>query len=255
MSHSLFDLTGRRVLVTGSSQGIGYALARGLAAAGAHVIVNGRDAGKVAKAAAALRAEGSTIAEAAFDVTDADAVEAAVETIERDIGPIDALFNNAGITRRATLTEFSTQDWDAIQKTNVDAVFFVSRAVARHMIGRKRGKIVTTCSVQSQLARGNNTGYAASKGAVAMLTKAMCADLARHGIQVNGIAPGYFDTELTQALVQDKTFSAWVEQRTPAGRWGKVEELVGAAVFLAAPASDFVNGHILYVDGGMTAVV
>ncbi|HKS62475.1 MAG TPA: glucose 1-dehydrogenase [Xanthobacteraceae bacterium] len=250
--NKLFDLTGRLALVTGSSRGIGYAIAEGYLAAGARVIVNGRDKDAVA---AAVKSLGGNAAAAPFDVTDKAAVEAAVGKIEKDIGPIDILVNNAGMTRRMPFTEFPEADWRQIMATNLDSVFFVTQSVARRMIPRSRGKIVNICSVMSELGRPTIAPYTASKGAVKMLTKAMCAEFAKHGITANGISPGYFGTELNQALMADEKFSAWVCARTPAGRWGKVEELQGAAIFLASDASSFVNGHILFVDGGMTAVV
>jgi gluconate 5-dehydrogenase len=250
---NLFSLEGRTALVTGSSQGIGFSLARGLAAAGARVVLNGRDAGKLAAARATLTGEGLRIELAAFDVTDGADTRAAIDRIEHEIGPIDILVNNAGIQRRSPLQDFPEETWDELMRTNLDSVFLVGQAVAKHMIARGRGKIINICSVQSALARPNIAPYAASKGALVMLTKGMCTDWAPLGLQINGIAPGYFETELTQALVNDETFSAWLKGRTPARRWGKVEELNGAAVFLASGASDFVNGHILYVDGGITS--
>ncbi|MBN9072545.1 MAG: glucose 1-dehydrogenase [Rhizobiales bacterium] len=249
----LFDLTGRLALVTGSSKGIGLALARGLAEAGAAVVINGRDAAMVEAACAGLRAEGRTAHARPFDVTDADAVRAAVDAIETGIGPIDILVNNAGIQHRAPLEDFPLDAWERLKATNIDSVFFVGQAVARRMIPRRRGKIINIASVQSELARTGIAPYTATKGAVKMLTKGMATDWARHGLQVNAIGPGYFDTELNRALVNDPAFSAWLEKRTPAGRWGKMHELVGAAVFLASDASSFVNGHVLYVDGGITA--
>jgi gluconate 5-dehydrogenase len=250
--NKLFDLTGRLALITGSSRGIGRAIAEGYLAAGARVLINGRDKDAVA---AAVKALGSNAIAAPFDVTDKAAVEAAVDKIEKDIGPIDILVNNAGMTKRMPFTEFPEADWRQIMATNLDSVFFVTQSVARRMISRSRGKIVNICSVMSELGRPTIAPYTASKGAVKMLTKAMCAEFAKHGITANGISPGYFGTELNQALMADEKFSAWVCARTPAGRWGKVEELQGAAIFLASDASSFVNGHILFVDGGMTAVV
>ena len=250
--NKLFDLTGRLALITGSSRGIGRAIAEGYLAAGARVVINGRDKDAVA---AAVKALGSNVIAAPFDVTDKAAVEAAVDKIEKDIGPIDILVNNAGMTKRMPFTEFPEADWRQIMATNLDSVFFVTQSVARRMIPRARGKIVNICSVMSELGRPTIAPYTASKGAVKMLTKAMCAEFAKHGITANGISPGYFGTELNQALMADEKFSSWVCARTPAGRWGKVEELQGAAIFLAADASSFVNGHILFVDGGMTAVV
>ena len=250
--NKLFDLTGRLALITGSSRGIGLAIAEGYLAAGARVVINGRDKDAVA---AAVKALGSNAIAAPFDVTGKAAVEAAVDKIEKDIGPIDILVNNAGMTKRMPFTEFPEADWRQIMATNLDSVFFVTQSVARRMISRSRGKIVNICSVMSEFGRPTIAPYTASKGAVKMLTKAMCAEFAKHGITANGISPGYFGTELNQALMADEKFSAWVCARTPAGRWGKVEELQGAAIFLASDASSFGNGHILFVDGGMTAVV
>ena len=250
----LFDLTGRRALVTGSSQGIGFALARALGGAGAAVVLNGRDAAKLEVAAAVLRAAGIAVEVAAFDVTDRGAVTEAITRLEAG-GALDVLVNNAGIQRRAPLEDFPEATWHEVMRTNLDSVFYVAQAVARGMIGRKRGKIINICSVQSELGRPSIAPYAASKGAVKMLTKGMCADWARYGLQVNGLGPGYFETELTAALVADPAFSEWLCKRTPAGRWGRVEELAGAAIFLASAASDFVNGQIIYVDGGLTSVV
>ncbi|WP_226779430.1 SDR family oxidoreductase [Oceaniglobus trochenteri] len=250
---ALFSLKGKRALVTGSSQGIGFALARGLAAAGAEILLNGRDTGKLATAADTLRAEGATVQILAFDVTDAQAVTAAIDTFEQENGAIDILVNNAGMQHRTPLEDFPADAFERLMKTNVTSVFLVGQAVARHMIARKAGKIVNIASVQTALARPGIAPYTASKGAVANLTKGMATDWARHGLQCNAIAPGYFDTPLNAALVADPEFTAWLEKRTPAGRWGNVEELVGACIFLASAASSFVNGHTLFVDGAITA--
>ena len=252
---NLFDLTGRRALVTGSGQGIGLALASGLGQAGATVVLNGRRADKLERAADTLHANGITVELAPFDVTEQSAVLAGVARIEAEYGPIDVLVNNAGIQRRAPLQDFPAETWRELMRANLDSVFFVSQAVARAMIARRRGKIINVCSVQSELGRPSIAPYAASKGAVKMLTKGMCADWARHGLQINGLGPGYFVTELTKPLVENAEFTDWLCKRTPAGRWGQVEELAGAVIFLASSASDFVNGQILYVDGGMTSVV
>ena len=245
----LFDLTGKRALVTGSSQGIGFALAKGLQEAGATVVLNGRDAGKLAAAALAL----GGVDQILCDVTDHGASRAAIDAFEADKGPIDILVNNAGMQHRAPLEDFPADAFERLFRTNVSSVFNVGQAVARHMIARGAGKIINICSVQTALARPGIAPYTATKGAVGNLTKGMATDWAKYGLQCNAIAPGYFDTPLNAALVADPAFSAWLEKRTPAGRWGKVEELVGACVFLASPASSFVNGHILYVDGGITA--
>ena len=248
MGLQLFDLTGRRALITGSSQGIGFALAKGLAGAGAEVVLNGRDADKLAAAAAQI-AGARTLA---FDATDHAAVRAAVDGFEADTGPIDILINNAGMQHRGPLEDFPADAFERLLQTNIASVFHVGQAVARHMIGRGRGRIINIASVQTALARPSIAPYTATKGAVGNLTKGMATDWARHGLQCNAIAPGYFDTPLNAALVADPNFSAWLEKRTPAGRWGRVEELVGAAILLASDAASFVNGHILYVDGGIT---
>ena len=250
---NLFDLTGRTALITGSSKGIGFALAAALGSAGARVVLNARDAGKLEEARQALHAQGLAAEAVAFDVTDPVAVDAGVARIEAEIGAIDILVNNAGMQHRAPFAEFPIEAWHRITTTNVDSVFFVGRAVAQQMIPRGRGKIINVCSVQSELGRPGIAPYAATKGAVKMLTKGMAIDLGKYGIQVNGLGPGYFKTELTQALVAATTFTAWVSGHTPAGRWGEVHELGGAAIFLASAASSFVTGHILYVDGGITS--
>jgi gluconate 5-dehydrogenase len=255
MSLKLFDLTGKTALITGSSQGIGFAIAEGLAAAGAQVILNGRDGTKLANAVASLKAKGLKAAGREFDVTAQESVAGAVADIERTIGAIDILFNNAGMQFRTPLEDFPPEKFRELMRVNVESVFLTGQAVARHMIARGRGKIINICSVQSELGRPGIAPYTATKGAVKMLTKGMCADWAKHGIQVNAIGPGYFKTPLNQALVDNPEFSTWLEKRTPAGRWGTVEELNGAAIFLASDASSFINGHILYVDGGITSVL
>ncbi|HKG75966.1 MAG TPA: SDR family oxidoreductase [Beijerinckiaceae bacterium] len=249
----IFDLSERTALVTGSSKGIGFGLARGLGQAGARVVLNGRSQTALDEAAVTLRSEGLAIETAAFDASDSAAVAAGVDSIEREVGPIDILINNAGMQFRSPLEEFPHEKWSALMRTNIDTAFFVGQAVARRMIPRGRGKIINIASVQSELARPGIAPYTATKGAIKQLTKGMCTDWARYGLQVNAIAPGYFRTELNQALVEDPIFSEWLAKRTPAGRWGDVEELVGAAIFLASDASSFVNGHMLYVDGGITA--
>ena len=249
----LFDLSGRLALITGSSKGIGLALAGALGAAGATLVLNARDAARLATARVELQGRGLTVHAVPFDVTDADAVQAGVAAIEADIGAIDILVNNAGMQHRSPFAEFPIDAWRKLTATNLDSVFYVGRAVAQRMIERRRGKIINICSVQSELGRPGIAPYAATKGAVKMLTKGMAIDLGKHGIQVNGLGPGYFKTELNQALVADAAFSAWLTGRTPAGRWGEVDELGGAAIFLASDASSFVSGHILYVDGGITA--
>jgi gluconate 5-dehydrogenase len=250
-----FRLNGRRALITGSSGGIGLALARALGQAGAAVILNGRHTGKLQAAAQLLRAEGLSVSTAGFDVTDADAVRQGIDAIEKDIGSIDILVNNAGMQIRGPLHDFADTDWHTLMRTNLDSVYFVGKTVAQKMIPRGCGKIINICSVQSELGRPGIAPYTASKGAVKMLTKGMAIDWGQFGITVNGLGPGYFKTELTEKLVADPTFTGWLVGRTPSRRWGDVEDLGGAAVFLASEASCFVNGHILYVDGGVTATL
>jgi gluconate 5-dehydrogenase len=251
-----FDITGKTALVTGSSRGIGLTLAVALARAGARVVLHGRDRDTLERARAELVAgTGATVDAVSFDVTDADAIVSGVADVVETTGKIDILVNNAGIQRRAPLVDFSVGDWNDIVAVNLTAAFLVSQQVARAMIRAGHGKIVNIGSVQSQLARPNITPYAATKGGIVMLTRGLCADLAGHGIQTNALAPGYIETDLTQPLVADEQFTTWVRGRTPAARWGRPEDLVGALLFLVSPASDFVNGQIVYVDGGMTAVV
>jgi len=252
VAFELFDLTGKRALVTGSSQGIGFAIAQGLAEHGAEVVLNGRDGIKLDAAAMRLASRGHKVSVAGFDVTVADAVTEGVATIERNTGALDILVNNAGMQFRSPLEDFPAERWEQLLATNVSSVFYVGQAVARHMIPRGKGKIINIASVQSELARPGIAPYTATKGAVRNLTRGMCTDWAKHGLQVNAIAPGYFKTPLNKALVDNAEFSAWLEKRTPAGRWGNVDELIGAAVFLSGRASSFVNGHTLYVDGGIT---
>ncbi|MGI9479727.1 MAG: glucose 1-dehydrogenase [Hyphomicrobiaceae bacterium] len=248
-----FRLDNRLALITGSSAGIGEALAKGLCEAGAHVVINGRRPDAVAKVVEALAAAGHTAHAMPFDVTDAPQAAAAVARIEAEIGPIEILVNNAGIQRRESLENFEEATWRELMSTNLDSVFYVAKAVANHMIPRKRGAMINICSVQSELGRPSIAPYAASKGGLKMLTKGMAIDWGQHGIRVNGLGPGYFATELNKALVADENFSAWLCDRTPLGRWGDVDELTGAAVFLASDAASFVTGHVLYVDGGVTA--
>jgi gluconate 5-dehydrogenase len=256
MNQNLFDIAGRVALVTGSSRGIGYALAKGLLGAGCVVVLNGRDPAVLSRVRDELAAEtaGTVFAEP-FDVTDPAAVSQGVARAEAEAGPIDILVNNVGMTDRRTFVEFSDESWDQLLRTNLTSAFLVGREVARRMVPRRGGKIVNICSLQSERARPGIAPYSATKGGLKLLTQGMCADLGPEGIQVNGIGPGYFETEMTAALVADDQFREWVRTKTPARRWGKVEELVGALVFLSSPASDFVNGQVLYVDGGMLAVL
>lgn len=251
----IFSLKGRVAVVTGSTSGIGLALAHGLAHAGATVVLNSHVAGELAHARDLLTKENLDVREALFDVTDSAAVTREVARIEGDVGPIDILINNAGIQRRTPLEDFAEEDWDDLIRVNMDGVFYVARAVARHMIPRRRGAIINICSINSELARPAIAPYTATKGAVKMLTKGMAVDWGRYGIRVNGIGPGYFETPLTSHLVADEAFTGWVKGRVLLGRWGRVEDLVGAAVFLASDAASFVTGHVLYVDGGVTAAL
>ncbi len=255
ISAHTFRLDGQLALITGSSAGIGLALARGLAQAGARVVLNGRDEAKLGAALKALRSEGLAVEARAFDVCDAASVASAVASIEAESGAIDILINNAGTTRRGAFHEMPAADWQLVMRTNVDSAFIVGQAVSARMVARKRGCIINICSVMSELGRPGTAAYTASKGALKMLTKGMAIDLAPHGLRVNGIGPGYFRTELTSALVADEKFNAWLMNRTPARRWGEVEDLAPVAVFLASDAARFVNGHILYVDGGVTATL
>jgi gluconate 5-dehydrogenase len=254
-SLSQFSLAGKRALVTGSSRGIGFAVAGALAGAGADVILNSRDPETLGKATANLADSGARARAVAFDVTSSQSIAEAVEFIERDVGPIDILVNNAGMQHRAPLETFPEETFERLMATNVNSVFLVGQAVARRMIPRAAGRIINICSLMSTAARPTIAPYAASKAAVANLTRAMATEWGRHGINVNGIAPGYFKTELNEALVRDAEFSAWVEKRTPMGRWGELKELGGAAIFLSSDAASFVNGHILYVDGAFMATV
>ncbi|MGL4325124.1 MAG: glucose 1-dehydrogenase [Beijerinckiaceae bacterium] len=255
MSDQIFRLDGKTALVTGSGQGIGLAIAQGLARAGAHVVLNGRDGARLAGTLAAMKAEGLQASACICDVTDQAAVDAAIAGVESASGGIDILVNNAGIQIRAPFTEFPRSEWDRMIATNLSSVFYVSQAVAKGMVARKRGKIINIGSVMCELGRPSIIPYTATKGAIKMMTRGMCAELGKHNIQVNAIGPGYIVTELNRALLADATFDGWVKARTPAGRWGETDELIGAAVFLASPASNFVNGHLLMVDGGMTSVV
>ena len=249
----IFDLTGKVALITGSSQGIGFALAEGLAEAGAKIILNGRDEKKLIEAKEKLQKKYEFISYLSFDVTDYSSVEHQIKSYYDQNSEIDILVNNAGMQHRAPLEDFPADKFELLMKTNVSSVFNVGQAVAKRMIKKGQGKIINIASVQTALARPGIAPYTATKGAVANLTKGMATDWAPKGLQVNAIAPGYFNTPLNAALVADPDFSAWLEKRTPAGRWGEVKELVGACIFLAAPSSSFINGQTIFVDGGITA--
>lgn len=255
MSLSLFDLSSKIALITGSSRGLGFTMAEGLAQAGAAVVLNGVNQARLDTAVQSLSERGFSAYGAAFDVTNSNQIGAKVAWIEAEIGPIDILVNNAGIQIRHPLEDYDEADWRRLLDTNLTGAFLTSKAVANGMIERKRGKIINICSMQSELGRPTITPYAASKGGLKMLTKGMATEWGKHNIQVNGIGPGYFITEMTQPLVDDEAFNAWLCGRTPANRWGDPSELVGAVIFLASAASSYVNGHILYVDGGMLACV
>jgi gluconate 5-dehydrogenase len=253
----LFDLTGRVALVTGSSRGIGLAIATGLAHAGATVVLNGMNPERLERSRAELagRLEQGRVAARAFDVTAPDQVRDGVRWIETTVGPIEILVNNAGLQHREPLLDVSLENWNRVLTTDLTSAFLVGREVARCQLDRGHGKIINVCSVQTDLARPSIAAYTAAKGGLRNLTRAMTAEWAAGGLQVNGIAPGYIHTEMTQSLVDDPAFNSWILGRTPAARWGTVDDLVGPAVFLASPASDYVNGQVLFIDGGMTAVV
>jgi len=252
---NLFDLTGKTALITGAWRGIGLALAVGLAGAGAHVIINGREADKAEQAVAALRNEGYSASALVFDVQEDAAVKIAIDGYEAASGPIDIVVNNAGIQHRSSLLEFDAAAFDQVVAINTQGVFHVSRAVARHMADRGQGKIINIASIMTKMARHHVGAYITSKAAVGGLTRAMTSEWAGLGINCNAIGPGYIATELTQPLFADQDFSDWLTANTPAARWGQVQDLIGTAVYLAAPASDFVHGQIIYVDGGMTTTV
>jgi gluconate 5-dehydrogenase len=256
MSSDLFDLTGRVAMVTGSSRGIGKALAAGLLTAGCQVVLTARGNKQLERTRDELAERtAGTVWAIAFDASDPAQVRAGVAGAEEQAGALDILVNNAGAQFRAPITEFPDEEWYRLLDANLSSAFFVGREVAQRMVPRGSGKIVNICSLQSEVVRPGIAAYSATKGALKLLTKGMCADLAPYGIQVNAIGPGYVDTEMTSALVADEEFSSWVRGRTPAGRWGQPDDLVGTLLFLSSRASDFVNGQIVYVDGGMSAVL
>ena len=248
-----FNLSGRTAVVTGGGSGLGFAIARGLAQAGARVVINGRNRAKLDAAAAQLVADGHAATVTAFDVTDEAAVNAGMADIERTVGPVDILVNNAAVNIRKPFDQYTLAEWRTLQEANFDGPFLVTRTIVPGMKARRRGKIINICSLASDIGRPNIVAYAASKGGLRMMTRALAVELAPHNVQVNGISPGFFKTEMNTALIGNAEFSAWVEKRTPAGRWGDPPEIAGAAVFLASPAADYVTGHLLYVDGGFTA--
>ncbi len=251
----LFSLRGRRALVTGSGQGIGLTLARGLAAAGAELVLNDIDPVRLGAAVATLRADGCRVEGRVFDVAREESVAAATRTLEAEVGPVDILVNNAGIHRRAPLESMPLADWQRVLDVNLTSAFLVARAIAPGMIARRRGKIINLCSLNSEISRPTIGNYAAAKGGLKMLTRAMAVEWARYNVQANGLAPGYIRTQLTGVLTVDPQWERYIANRTPAGRWGEPRELVGTAVFLASPASDFINGQILFVDGGLLAAL
>jgi gluconate 5-dehydrogenase len=255
MFPDMFSLKGRTALITGSSRGLGRAMAEGLAAAGAAVVLNGSDKGRLSSAATDMRASGYTVHEAPFDVTDEAAVVATFERFDAEGVEIDILVNNAGIQLRKPMVELSTAEWRKVLEANLTSAFVIGREAATRMIPRGYGKIINIGSLTSELARATVAPYTVAKGGIKMLTRAMAAEWAAHGIQANAIGPGYMVTDMNQALIDNPTFDAWVKGRTPARRWGRPEELIGAAVFLASPASEYVNGQIIYIDGGMLSVL
>ncbi len=255
MSTKLFDLTGQTALITGSSRGLGRAMAEGLAEAGATIVLNGNDPERLAAAAAEMRAKGYTVHEAAFNVTDEKAVIATFERLDAAGIDVSILINNAGIQFRKLMVELETDDWRRVLETNLTSAFVIGREAAKRMLPRKRGKIVNIGSLMSGLGRVTVAPYTAAKGGIKSLTQAMTAEWAEHGIQANAIGPGYMLTDMNKPLIENEAFNAWVVGRTPSRRWGRPDELVGAAIFLSSSASDYVSGQIIYVDGGMTAIL
>jgi gluconate 5-dehydrogenase len=255
MSTALFNLSGRTALVTGSARGLGFAMAEGLAAAGATVIINGTTEAGVAKAIEALRAKGHAAHGATFDVTSEADITATFARFDAAGTAIDILVNNAGIQLRKPMVELTTPEWQKVIDVNLTSAFVVGREAAKRMIPRGHGKIINIGSLTSALARATVAPYTVAKGGIKMLTQAMAAEWAASGIQANAIGPGYMITDMNQALIDNPTFDAWVKGRTPAKRWGRPDELIGTAVFLASDASNYVNGQIIYVDGGMISVL
>lgn len=255
MTNPLFDLAGKTALITGSSRGLGRAMAEGLGRAGASLLINGTKAETVDAAVAELRSAGFKASPAVFSVTDEKAVVEIFKAFDAAGTAVDILVNNAGIQFRKPMLELETADWQRILDTNLTSAFVIGREAARRMIVRGQGKIINIGSLTSILARATVAPYTVSKGGIKMLTQAMAAEWAAHGIQANAIGPGYMLTDMNEALINNPDFDGWVKGRTPAKRWGKPDELIGVAVFLASSASDYVNGQIIFVDGGMTAVL
>jgi gluconate 5-dehydrogenase len=255
MMNALFDLCGKIALITGSSQGIGFGIARGLGQAGATIILNGRNEDKLNGAVSTLSREGLKVFGYSFNVSDSNQIDQKISAIEREVGPIDILVNNAGIQRRGSLETFEESAWQELIQTNLTAVFLISKRVVKGMIDRKSGKIINICSLMSEISRPTIAPYTASKGGVKMLTKAMAVGWAKYNIQVNGIGPGFIVTEMNRTLREDQEFNAMVRSRTPAGRWGQPSDLAGAAIFLASRASDYITGQIIYVEGGILSAL
>jgi gluconate 5-dehydrogenase len=247
-----FDLTDRLALVTGSSRGLGLAIARGLAAAGARVILHGRDQARLQQQAATLPNTAGTLA---FDVTDASAVRTAFTRLQQEHQRLDILVNNAGVIPRKPLLDTTDQDWQSVIDSNLTAYFRLSREAARLMVPRRSGRIIMVSSIMGLLGRANIPGYSTAKAGLHGLVRSMAVELAPHGTTVNALAPGYFPTDATDALYTDQRFNAWIASRAPMARWGDPVELAGPAVFLASDASSYMTGQVLVVDGGLTAAL
>jgi len=255
MMNALFDLTGKIALITGSSQGIGFGIARGLGQAGATIILNGRNAERLNRAVSTLSGEGLKVFGYSFDVSDSNQIDQKISAIEREVGAIDILVNNAGIQRRGPLETIEESVWREVIETNLTAVFLTTKRVVKGMIDRRSGKVINICSLMSEISRPTIAPYTASKGGVKMLTKGMAVEWAKYNIQVNGIGPGFIVTEMNKVLLEDQKFDAMVRSRTPAGRWGEPSDLAGAAIFLASRASDYITGQIIYVEGGILSAL
>ena len=256
MSHPLFDLKGKTALITGATHGLGMAIAMGLGEAGANIVVNGRSRERVNAALEKYKMAGFNTNGYVFDVTDEKQVTNHISLIEKEVGPIDILVNNAGIIQRTPMVDMPVEEFRKVIDVDLVAPFIVSKQVVKGMIKRGHGKIINMCSMMSELGRDTVAAYAAAKGGLKMLTKSMATEWAKYNIQANGIGPGYFATTQTAPIrMEGHPFNDFIIQRTPAGRWGEPDQLKGAAIFLASRASDFVNGHILYVDGGILATI